>query len=176
MNGTTGGERIETARLVLRVYDPSDHAAVHRIFSDPAMFRYSHRGPMTGEESWSMLLRQIGHWSVFGYGVFALVEKRSGDILGEAGLSDFRRRLGPDFDESPEITWSVLPEAQGLGFAGEASAAVLAWAEERGIRRTVALIHEENEPSHRVAAKLGYRPLRKLRYRGYPAELIERVS
>jgi RimJ/RimL family protein N-acetyltransferase len=167
--------RLETDRLSLRPWRTSDYEALHRIFSDPAMFRFSHRGPMSSEESWSLLLRQIGHWAAFGHGVFAVIEKASGALIGEAGPGEFRRGLGPDFDPFPEMTWSILPDAQGNGYAAEAAAAALAWARgEMGVRRTVCLIHTGNEASLRVATGLGYRPTRELDYRGYPARLFER--
>lgn len=156
------------------MYAPRDHEALHKMVSKPEMFRFSHRGAMTSEEAWSLLMRHIGHWSSLGYGVFAVEDRETGALLGEAGLSDFRRRLGPDFDPHPEITWSILPEAQGRGYAAEAAAAALEWAAGRGVRRTVCLIHEENEPSLRVAARLGYRTIRRVAYRGYPALLMER--
>ena len=169
--------RLETDRLCLRPWRTSDHDALHRIFSDEAMFRYSHRGPMSCEESWSLLLRQIGHWSAFGHGVFALVDKASGELVGEAGPGAFRRRLGPDFDPFPEMTWSIVPDAQGKGYAAEAAAAALAWVGgQMRVRRTVCLIHTGNEPSLAVADRLGYRPLRDLAYRGYPARLFERID
>ena len=175
MAGKADEVRLETERLILRPYGPSDHDALHRIFSDPAMFRFSHRGPMTTEESWSLLLRQIGHWAAFGHGVFAVIERASGALIGETGLSDYRRKLGPDFDPVPEMTWSVLPHAQGRGYAAEAAAEALVWAGKQGVDRTVCLIHERNEASLTVAEKLGYRPLRTVRYRGYPALLFDRV-
>ncbi len=169
------GPLIESERLVLRPYRPSDHEALHRIFSDPEMFAYSHRGPMTTEESWSLLLRQIGHWSAFGFGIFGVREKHSGELVGEAGPSDFRRGLGSAFDPFPEMTWSISPGAQGRGYAREAAAAVLDWLRTSADpARTVCLIHEDNEPSLRVAASLGYRSFASLAYRGYAAKLLER--
>ena len=168
------GPLIESERLVLRPYRPSDHEALHRIFAEPAMFAYSHRGPMTTEESWALLLRQIGHWAAFGFGIFGIRERRSGELIGEAGPSDFRRRLGPSFDPFPEMTWSIAPAAQGRGYAREAAAAVLDWLSASAPARTVCLIHEGNEASLRVAESLGYRSFASLVYRGYPARLLER--
>ena len=169
------GPLIETERLLLRPYRTSDHEAMHRIFSDSAMFAYSHRGPMTTEESWSLLLRQIGHWTAFGFGIFGVRERNSGELVGEAGPSDFRRGLGAAFDPFPEMTWSIAPAAQGRGYAREAAAAVLGWLRASAApARTVCLIHEGNEPSLRVAESLGYRSFASLAYRGYPAQLLER--
>jgi RimJ/RimL family protein N-acetyltransferase len=177
VNDADAGVRIETERLVLRSYRIDDYAAIHRMFSDGRMFAYSHRGPMRSEESWSQLLRQIGHWSALGYGIFAIEDKATGALVGETGFCDFRRGLGPHFDGCPEATWSILPEAQRLGLAGEAAAAAAAWLDrQQRFARSVCLIHERNVASLRIAAALGYRPFAAITYRGYPARLFERAA
>ena len=177
MAGKELGPRLETPRLVLRTYTAADHDCVHRLSSDPEIFRYSHHGPLPSEESWSMLLRHAGHWTLRGWGVFGVVEKESGQLVGQAGLSDFRRRLGPRFDGVPEITWSIEPRLQDRGYATEASEVALDWIErEHGAARTVCLIHEQNATSLRVAEKLGYREFERRDYRGYPAILFERTA
>jgi RimJ/RimL family protein N-acetyltransferase len=177
VNDRGAGTRIETARLVLRGYRLDDYAALHRMVRDPAMYVHSHRGPMRTEESWSQLLRQIGHWNGLGYGVFAIEEKATGVVVGEVGFADFRRDLGPRFDPCPEATWSIVPAAQGRGYAGEAAAAAHAWLDAQPrFDRSVCLIHRENEASLRLAAGLGYREFAALTYRGYPARLFERCA
>lgn len=169
--------RIESERLVLRVITTEDFDDYRAMTADPETFRFSERGPMRSEESWSRLLRQVGHWALLGYGLFVLEEKKSGRFVGEAGFGDFRRDLGPNFDESPEATWSLAAWARGQGFATEAAAAALSWMEETfAVRRTVCLIHADNEPSLRVAQRLGYSAFERRTYRGYPALLHERVS
>jgi RimJ/RimL family protein N-acetyltransferase len=175
VNDAAGGVRIETERLVLRSYRTDDYAALHRMMSDGRMFAYSHRGPMRCEESWSQLLRQVGHWSALGYGVFAIEERATGELVGETGFCDFRRGLGPQFDSCPEATWSVVPEAQRRGLAGEAAAAAASWLDrQQRFERSVCLVHERNLASLKVAAALGYRPFAAITYRGYPARLLER--
>ena len=72
-------------------------------------------------------------------------------------------------------SWTIASWAQGRGYATEAAAGALAWLEaQRRPGRTVCLIHAENAPSLRVAAKLGYRAFAEREYRGYPALLFER--
>jgi RimJ/RimL family protein N-acetyltransferase len=167
--------QLETPRLLLRTYGSRDHDPLHHMVSDPEMFLFSHRDAMSSDESWTLLLRHIGHWQLFGYGVFAIVEKESGRIVGESGVCDFRRRLGGSFDNFPEITWSIIPSAQGRGYATEAAAAVLAWLErEHRMEQTVCLIHEDNAASIAVAEKLGYRRFDRCRYRNYTALLMRR--
>jgi RimJ/RimL family protein N-acetyltransferase len=169
------GPRIETERLILRLYRASDYDAVHALSAPPDMWRYSERGGMTPEESWARLLRHTGHWTVMGFGIFGVEEKLTGRLVGEAGHADFRRHLGGDFDSFPEASWTIDPHAQGRGYATEAARAAAAWIERaRGATTTVCLVHEENAPSLRVAEKLGYRPMRSFTYRGYPATLMKR--
>lgn len=167
--------RIETDRLILRGYRSEDAADYAALMEAPETFRFSERGPMTAAESWTRLLRHVGHWSLNGWGLFALEEKASGRLVGEAGLEDFRRGLGDDFERVPEASWTIASWAWGLGYATEAAAAALAWMEDRfGTDRTVCVIHAGNAASLRVAEKLGYDPFATSHYRGYPAILLER--
>ena len=167
--------RLETKRLVLRLYSDADLVALHALSSDPSMWTYSERGPMTVDEAWTRLLRNCGHWTLAGYGLFAIENKITGRFVGEVGCSNFRRQLGEDFDQWPEISWAIDPGSQGNGYASEAAQAALEWIDSSwGMEQTVCLIHRENRSSLRVAEKIGYVPLRTLDYRGYPAVLLNR--
>ena len=168
---------LETPRLVLRPHRREDFDAVARMSSEPETFRFSERGPMSRDEAWTRLLRNAGHWSLFGYGIFAIEEKGTGRFVGEAGFSHFERGLGSDFDPHPEGAWTIAEWAQGRGYATEAVEAALHWTVARlGAERTVCLIHSGNQASLRVAAKLGYSTFRQCVYRGYEALLFERIS
>ena len=170
-----GGLRIETDRLILRYLRVEDFPEYLAVASDPETFRYSQRGPLTSDEAWTRLLRSLGHWWLMGYGLFAIEEKGTGRFVGEVGLGDFRRELGPAFDGVPEAAWTIARWAQGLGYATEAAAAAHAWMEVRvNAQRTVCIIHADNLASLRVADKLGYVPFGEVVYRGYPALLLER--
>lgn len=140
-------------------------------------FEFSERGPMSAEESWSRLLRHAGNWALLGYGLFAVIEQDSGEIVGEVGHADFRRGLGPVFDGVPEASWTFAPEVWGRGYAIEAAEAAHRWlAETMAATRTVCMVHRENQRSLRVAARLGYRAFEEIDYRGYPALLFERLA
>lgn len=169
---------VETERLLMRRPIPADFPCFAAMAGDPTMFTYSERrGAMTGEEAWSLLLRHIGYWTVRGFGLFALEDKATGRFVGQVGPSDFRRGLGADFDPYPELTWSIAAPERGRGYATEAAEAALGWLHRQPAPpRSVCLIHEANESSLRVADKLGYRELRRCRYRGYPAILFAREA
>ncbi len=167
--------RIETDRLILRKYSARDFDDLRAMTGNPNMFRYSERGAMNGEESWARLLRHAGHWALSNYGVFAVEDRATGLFVGEAGLCDYHRQLGPAFDPYPEMTWSIMPWAQGRGYATEAARAAIEWSEAHlPTDRTVCLIHADNAPSLRVAEKLGFAPTEARMYRDYPAVLMER--
>lgn len=167
--------RIETANLLLEIPRVEDLPFVERMASDPSMFRFSERGPMSPEEAWNLLLRTIGHWSAVGYGVFAVREKESGRFAGLVGGSSFHRGFGPDFDDLPELTWSIASEFRGRGYATEAAAAVIEAFEARPTTpSTVCLIHVDNQKSLRVASKLSFRFFCHSTYRGYGAGLFRR--
>lgn len=167
---------IETPRLVLRRHRADDFPAYREMCADPEMARFSGKSPSGSEEAWMRLLRNIGHWSLMGYGFFAVEEKETGRLVGEAGLGDFRRQLGPALEGDPEAGWGIARSLQGRGYATEAAAAALAWIEAHfGVRRTICLIHAENIASIRVAEKLGYTPFGECAYRGYSAITFERL-
>jgi RimJ/RimL family protein N-acetyltransferase len=168
--------RVETDRLVLRVLRLADFDDYLEVAADPDTFKYSHRGGMTSDEAWTRLLRQVGHWSTLGWGLFAVEEKSTGRFVGEVGLGDFRRGLGEDFDGVPEAGCTIAKWAQGLGYATEAMQGALDWIESKlAPSRTVCVIHGENRKSIRVAEKLGYREFARRSYRGFEAVLFERL-
>ena len=168
---------IETERLILRGFEIGDFDDYHALSSDPETFRYSERDPLSSDETWSRMLRHVGHWTLMKYGLLAIEERKSGRFVGEAGLGDFRRQLRPDFDSAPEASWSVASWARGQGYATEAARAAIGWLEQqRAVERTVCLVHRDNAQSLSVARKLGYTVYDELIYRGYPALLHQRTA
>ena len=166
---------IESERLTLRghVVDDFDDSAA--MWAETDVTRHIGGRPFTREESWSRLLRYIGHWSALGFGYWVVSEKLSGRFVGEVGFSDFKRELVPSFGGAPEIGWVLATSAHGRGFATEAVRAALAWGETQlGSARTVCLINPENLASLRVAAKCGYKEFARATYKGGPAILFER--
>jgi len=166
---------IETERLLLRPHTLADFDDLCAMFGDPEVVRYVGGMTMTKEEVWNRLLRYIGHWSVMGHGLFAIVEKSSGRFLGDTGFADFHRYLGEDFDPYPEAAWILASGTHGQGYAFEAAGAVHAWFDTRfRPSRTVCIIQKENDPSHRLAAKLGYRAFGEATYKGAAMTMYER--
>ena len=141
----------------------------------PETFAFGDRLPLAEEESWARLLRHIGHWAAFGFGLFAVEERTTGALIGEVGLADFRRDIGADFDGVPEASWTIAPEMWGRGYALEAATAIHQWfAEQIPEGSTVCMIDPDNHRSHSIAAKLGYAAFAERSHRGKTVTLFRR--
>lgn len=167
---------IETRNLSLRRPEIGDLDAIHAMRSDLAVVRFLGGRALSREEAWHRLTRIVGHWTLRGYGMFAVVEKSSGDLVGEVGLFDGCRGLSADFDNAPEAGWILASAAHGKGYAAEAAAAAHRWfAATHGDRRSVCIIAPENLASFRVAQKLGYKSFGQVDYQNGPVVMLERI-
>jgi len=166
---------LETARLLMRGYRADDHAAYAAMGQAPDYYRYLTPGPLSAEEMWHVLLRSAGHWALLGYGLWAIEEKATGQFVGSIGFADLKRNIEPPIIDTPEMGWVLAPAAHGKGYASEAVAAALAWAEAYfGPVRTVCIIRPDNEPSLRLAEKFGFREYARTTYKDGPIVLLER--
>jgi RimJ/RimL family protein N-acetyltransferase len=164
--------RLETARLLLREWGPSDvdpHAAMS---ADPEVMRYL-GGVLGREQSWRRLATHAGHWTLRGYGNWAVERRADGLFLGRVGL------WRPEGWPGLELGWKLARHAWGHGYATEAGRAAMEWAwSVLGTPRLISLIHPDNTRSVRVAERLGLRFLRDDTLAGGPVAVfgIERPS
>jgi RimJ/RimL family protein N-acetyltransferase len=85
--------------------------------------------------------------------------------------------ISPALGNWPEAGWVLAPHCHGRGYASEAAGAALAWGDGYFPRpRTVCLIDEANEPSLRLAVKLGYHEYAHTELGGTPVVLLERFA
>lgn len=168
--------RIETERLLLRPHVVADYDDLRAMLADPEVIRHIAPAPPSDEDVWNRLLRYIGHWSAFGYGIFAVVERETGRCIGGAGFADFRRGIGAGFQASPEAAWVFARQAHGRGIASEATRAMHAWFDAQPFGgRSVCIIDAGNTASRRLAESLGYVATGEVRYRAAPTLAFERM-
>lgn len=175
------GPVIETARLILRLHRPEDLEPHSRMRMEEETMRFiggaASNHSAAREDSWARIQRYVGHWALFGWGIFALEDKATGDFVGEAGIADFHRGLGPDFDATPEGAWMLSRAAAGIGYASEAMTAAIDWFERhKGRDRIVCVIDRQNVGSVRVAEKLGFTRYDERPYHGAAKLLFERLA
>jgi len=164
---------IDTDRLLLRPYEPGDVPAILALSADPAVRRYIGNLPDSEEAAWTRVLRCAGHWSFFGFGTLAVLERASGRIVGEVGAGFFRRDVDPMLDSVPEASWLFSSEVGGRGFAFEAMTGLLRWLPQGTPHDRIAcLIEPVNIASLNLAEKLGLRAIKDLSYRERPFVLL----
>ncbi|MGH1354680.1 MAG: GNAT family N-acetyltransferase [Thalassovita sp.] len=141
---------LETDRLILRAPREEDvRAELDFYASDASRFV---GGPMRPDQVWRQQATIMGHWLFRGYGYWAAVAKDTGAYLGRIGL------WFPEGWPEREIGWTLLPAAQGNGYATEGGAALRQYAYETlGWDTAISLIAPENAASQAVARRLGAR-------------------
>jgi RimJ/RimL family protein N-acetyltransferase len=168
---------LETPRLRLRAHGPDDLEASYAMWSDPDVTRFIGGRPFSREEVWGRLLRYSGMWTFMGHGFWAVEERGTGLMIGDVGIMEARRDITPSFEGRPEVGWSLSPRVHGCGYATEAVAAALAWADANlTAPKLVCIISPENAPSIRIADRFGFREWARTRYHGDPTILFERST
>jgi RimJ/RimL family protein N-acetyltransferase len=145
--------RLETSRLVLRAFEPSDVEPYVRMMADPDVCRFLGDGrPLERTDAWRQLAMLIGHWELRGFGLWAVEERESGRFIGRIGC--YEPEGWPGF----EIGYTLARDAWGRGLGREGAAAALAFAR-RVLGRTtiISLIRPANRASIAVAEHLGAR-------------------
>ncbi|MEN5279365.1 GNAT family N-acetyltransferase [Brucella sp. TWI432] len=164
---------IESSRLILRKPIASDFEAYAEMFSDPSVTAHI-GGVLKRSESWARFLRDVGHWAVEDFGQYIIVEKATSAFVGKIGFAKFERNLGIHTKTSIEVTWLLNSNFHGLGYAKEAGIAVHRWQDLNNPISTACLIAENNLPSLKLAAHLGYEQIDILHRVSGTALVLER--
>ena len=143
--------RLETERLILRMFREDDFETYAKICADPEVMRYLGEGkPYPRLEAWRHMAFLVGHWHLRGYGHWAVEEKASGQLVGRIGF------LNPEGWPGFEIGWTLARECWGKGYATEGARRALEYAfTDMNRDHVISLIHPENQASIRVAERLG---------------------
>jgi RimJ/RimL family protein N-acetyltransferase len=110
-------------------------------------------------QQFDRLLRSAGSWALYGYGLFAVRERRRPEIIASCGIFHSWRGFGAEarIDNVPEAGWIVRRDWWRQGVALEVMRAVLSWFDEaHGPTRITCMIEEGNVGSDRVARHLGF--------------------
>jgi RimJ/RimL family protein N-acetyltransferase len=165
----TEAPAFQTERLVLRGHVLGDFPAYAEMWADPIVTRFIGGAPLSEEESWGKFVRAFGQWALMGFGFWSVVEKKSGNRIGELGFLEARRSIMPSFTGTPECGWAFVPSVHGKGYATEALHAALSWGDVHfGKVRMACIIAPKNAPSLKLAAKFGFREAHRTHYKGEP--------
>lgn len=170
----TSAPTLETDRLTLRHYRKDDFRPHHAIVGNPEVMRYF-GAPIGEEECWRRMLASAGSWSLLGFGGWAVVRRSDQRLVGMVSLFNGWRDFEPRFGEDPEMGWIFDTEVHGQGIASEACRAALQWADSTIAPATIwAIITPGNEPSFRLAERLGFERWGDTVYNGEPTAVLKR--
>ncbi|MEM9784206.1 MAG: GNAT family N-acetyltransferase [Pseudomonadota bacterium] len=141
--------RLDTERLTLRAPESRDLPAYTAFYTDSEAARWK-GGVLRRDQVWRRLAEDIGHWHLKQFGIWMLVRRDDGQVVGGTGLSH------PEGWPRHEMTWWLLPHSRGTGLALEASRAILSFAiNSLGWPSVETHIQDGNLPAHRLAKRLG---------------------
>lgn len=147
---------LETERLILRQPERADFERYFELFGDEDAARYI-GGASSRGNAWRRFLQMPGAWAVQGFGMFSVVEKVSGQWIGQAGPWQ------PDGWPGTEVGYAFHPDAWGKGYATEACTRAIDYAfDELGWTDVIHCIDLDNRASQAVAERLGSRVLRRI--------------
>lgn len=142
--------RLETPRLILREYRADDFEPYAAFMADPDVARYIAPAPMNRADAWRSLASSIGHWTLRGYGTWAVERKDDGTFIGRVGM------INPEGWPSLEVGWTLGKQYWGKGYATEAANAAIRYAFlTQPVDKIISCIDPDNTPSQQVAQRVG---------------------
>jgi RimJ/RimL family protein N-acetyltransferase len=146
---------LETPRLRLRDWRAADAEAAFVIDGDAEVVRFLCRAPVPDVDTEGPFLAERIErnqlWAPRGLGSWALVERATGDVVGNVLL----KPLPPTSDEI-EVGWHLARRVWGRGYASEAARALLRYGfEELALDEILAVVAPANARSAAVARRIG---------------------
>ena len=144
---------LESARLVLRQWRDGDLQDFARMCADPQVMRYF-PAKLSHLESAALIGRIRGHFAEYGFGLWALQRKDTGEFIGLTGLLNVS--FEADFAPAVEIGWRLAREHWGLGYASEAAwTALRAGFDQLKLEELVSFTAGQNAQSEKVMQAIG---------------------
>ena len=144
---------VETERLALRRFEPSDAPFVLRLLNEPSWIEHiGNKGVHTVDDAAKYLVAgPIAMYERIGFGLYLVELKESREPIGMCGL--IKREALSDVD----VGFAFLPEHWGCGFAYESAAAIVDYGRRMlGLSRIVAIVSKTNPRSARLLERLGF--------------------
>ena len=142
---------LETPRLLLREMTTSDLPAICRVLQDEkTMYAYEHA--FSDEEAQAWLNNQLRRYREDGFGLWAVVLKESGEIIGQCGIT----LQDVNGEWVPEVGYLFERAYWHQGFATEAAIACKEYAfSVLGLDTVYSIIRDNNIDSQNVAKRNG---------------------
>ncbi len=113
---------LETERLILREMNIDDYEALYDVLADSDIMQHY---PYIFDEKRVLgwIERNIERYRIFGFGLWAVCLKDSGEMIGDCGLT--MQNIGGTI--KPEIGYHIRKDRQRKGYAKESAVTVRDW-------------------------------------------------
>jgi len=146
-------DKFVTARLLAERMTEDHFRDLFLLWQDPRVMA-TLGGVRSEQVSREKLGQGLDHWNRYGFGIWALREKMTGNFVGHAGL----RHLQVDGYPEIDLGYALRAEFWGQGLATEIARAVLSVGFEKlGFATITAMTLPTNLASRRVMEKAGFR-------------------
>lgn len=143
---------LETKRCILREMTEDDVDDLYEIYRDASITKYTENLYADRDEEVAYIRDYIKNvYYMCGLGMWLIVEKETGKIIGRAGLA---WREGYD---TAEIGFVVARGYQRKGYAYEVCSAIIELCKENEMEQLRVIYHADNMASHNLCKKLGFR-------------------
>ncbi|HEY3294102.1 MAG TPA: GNAT family N-acetyltransferase [bacterium] len=144
---------LETERLIIRSFTPDDAEAMFKVLGDAETMRFFLIWLAKSVENARGFIGWVtGMERDFGYSFWAVVEKTSGEVIGDCGLAPLEGE-GPEV----ELGCDLRKDKWNQGYATEAGIACLEYGfRELKLDRIVAVTNPQNFAAQRALEKLGF--------------------
>jgi RimJ/RimL family protein N-acetyltransferase len=157
---------IGTERLLLRQWRDGDWVGLHRTFGDGEVMGWIGAAAADLASTAAAVGGMAMHWRLLGYGMFAVEERASGEVIGRVGLM-----LHPDWPlDGPkvEVGWTLQRSAWGHGYATEGARASLELGfRELGLPQIFSMTRPDNTRSRAVMERCGLTQRGELEFHGW---------
>lgn len=141
---------LTTDRLLLRAPEAQDLDGWTAFVQDATTMEHLGGKTLSRHEAWRQLCTMAGSWRIRGFGMFSVIERRTGVWVG---------RIGPWQPEDwpgREVGWGVRSTFAGKGYAYEAAVATMDYVfRELAWDSVIHTIVPENVRSWKLAQRLG---------------------
>jgi len=143
---------LETPRLRLRLMQSSDIDELINIFGDPKVMASFNTDPFERTQMQQWIDGNLEHQDLHGYGLFSVILKSDGILIGDCGLE----HMTVDKKPVTELGYDFRSDYWNQGFATEAAIAVRDFAfSSLHLHSLISLIRIGNNASKRVSEKVG---------------------
>ena len=146
----------ETERLIIRESLKEDFEKLYQISRETDSDTYTETMTENYNEAREKFFAYIAcQYRYYGFGLWSVVKKETGEIIGRCGLSPAADDISPH--GRIEIGYLIGAKDRQSGYGYEACRAILNYAfEVLGCHEIIAVIHKDNYPSQKLAEKLGF--------------------